>query len=328
MEIGELKFKNVLNKAIDINKTEECVFDYASTYTYEPFPMLFMISAMREKILNNKGKMYEIKYPTNSPNVSYAGHMGFFKSLSPKAFGKHPGEAYGGRNYIPVTLIDGNKDFKENDSIGNQIEKKSYELSKVLTQDNNLCMVYAYLIREMLRNGIEHSRDNKVWICAQYWPSYDLAEIGILDNGIGIKNSLKNNKHYKNLISNDEEALKLSVLPGITEQYGKKTNPYNVWNNSGYGLYVASELCVKLGGSFMIVSGDKALYMRKDKSEIIDTIHNGTAIRITLKPNNLPKYKEIINDIVTEGENEAKKIKKTIKKASKSSSGLLEEFMH
>lgn len=323
MQIGELTFRNVLNKAIEINNMDINFFDYSSTYTYDPFSMLYMISAIREKIKSNQGKDFEIRYPKDSQNVSYAGHMGFFKSFSFDAFGKRPGEAMGGRNYLPVTLIDVQNDFSYNDDIGIQIEKKSFALSRVLTQDDNLSKIYTYLIREMLRNSIEHSRDKKVWICAQYWPTYNLAEIGILDNGIGVRNSLESNQFFKAMIHNDEEALKLSLLPGITEEYGKRQKPYEEWQNSGYGLYVASELCTRLGGTFMIVSGDKALFKSKDKSELINTIHNGTAIRITLKPQGLPKYENVIKDIVEDGEKLAKTIKNTVKKASKSSGGLL-----
>ena len=41
----------------------------------------------------------------------------------------------------------------------------------------------------------------------QYWPTYELAEIAILDEGIGIYNSLVQNAAHKEYITNNQEAL-------------------------------------------------------------------------------------------------------------------------
>lgn len=174
----------------------------------------------------------------------------------------------------------------------------------------------------MLRNSIEHSKNHCVWICAQYWPSYSMAEIAILDNGIGIRQSLCSNYNYASKINNDSDALKLALLPGITENYGKKQFNGD-WNNSGYGLYIASQMCNKLNGSFLLVSDSKALFLCNGKQEIINTNHHGTAIRMTLKTNEKFNYDQIREEILSEGMKISCNIDKAVKKPSKSSSGLM-----
>lgn len=120
----------------------------------------------------------------------------------------------------------------------------------------------------MLRNSVEHSTKNCVWICTQYWPSISLTEIAILDNGIGIRKSLTTNIHYKKEINDDETALKMSLLPSITESFGIKQDN-SIWSNSGFGLYIASHLCQKLNGPFLIASGNKALYLCDGKEGLL-----------------------------------------------------------
>ncbi|MGE5456175.1 MAG: hypothetical protein ACM3O4_03625 [Ignavibacteriales bacterium] len=324
IKIGELKFRNVLKNALLINGEnyqEHKLFDFSETHTYDPFSMLFTASTIRE---NGKQRFFQITYFPKKDYTKYAGHMGFFKSINPCfKYGKMPGQANGSKNYIPITKIDILEEFNKHFNIGDAIEKKSKELAEVLTQDTKLWKVFAFIIREIIRNSVEHSGAECVWICAQYWPCYQLAEIAILDNGKGVKASLKSNRFYAREICNDRTALKLSLLPGITEKFGYKQKD-SFWVNSGFGLYMASQLCCKLKGSFCIVSGDTAFYLQNDKKEYIDTLHKGTAIRMTLRTDIFFDYDKLISETLKSGTELARKIKYSIKKASESSGGLNE----
>ena len=323
MLVGNLNFRNVLERATTINPLEDCVFNFNNTYQYDPFAMLFMASLLREHIKNYQDIKFVLKYDPNSRNISYAGHMGFFKSIADNlTIGKKPGEAMGSKNYLPITKIDFRSDFEGEKNIEEAIEKKAVKLSKILTQDEELYKIFAYIIREILRNSLEHSKDHCVWICAQHWPYYHMTEIAILDNGIGIRKSLSSNYWYASQIENDETALQLSLLPGITEKYDKKQYDDD-WNNTGYGLYMASQLCDRLNGTFLIASDSKALLIHNGEREFIKTNHNGTAIRMTLKTNQKFNYDDIRSQILMEGEQIASNIDKAIKKSSKASSGLI-----
>ena len=92
---------------------------------------------------------------------------------------------------------------------GDLIERKSDELAAVLAQGNReLQKMFRYLIREAIRNVPEHAGTNEVWICGQYWHNRDKAEIAILDEGIGVYESLKQNRIHREYVTNNEEALR------------------------------------------------------------------------------------------------------------------------
>ncbi|MDE4586293.1 hypothetical protein HUW66_012250, partial [Staphylococcus epidermidis] len=109
-----------------------------------------------------------------------------------------------------------------------------------------------------MRNVVEHSDSKVIEYCAQYWPSYDRVEITISDNGIGMKKSLSKNPYIE--ADNDSEAIQLALMPSISSKNfkGARINTRNPWHNSGFGLYMISRIC-KLGGSFLICSGDHAI---------------------------------------------------------------------
>lgn len=114
-----------------------------------------------------------------------------------------PGEASGNDNYLPITELDFHtmhrKEIDKGNLIemGNLIESESEKLSKILSRNNKeLQTLLTYLLREILRNIPEHSNSTKAWICGQYWTN-NTAEIAIIDEGIGIKNSLQKNVVHK-----------------------------------------------------------------------------------------------------------------------------------
>jgi hypothetical protein len=165
----------------------------------------------------------------------------------------------------------------------------------------------------MMRNSIEHSKNNDVWICAQHYNFYQCTEIAILDEGIGILDSLKSNPYF-DYISSDLDAINKAVFPGISESYKRKKSI-----NSGYGLYAAKELCIRLGGSFLIVSGDKAVLFKDGEECVMDTSFRGTAIRIYIPNNNISDFRKLLNEIIIDGERLASESDNSIKNASKMS---------
>lgn len=44
-----------------------------------------------------------------------------------------------------------------------------------------------------------------MWICGQYWPSFELAEIAIANEGIGIYKSITQNHAHKEYITDNKK---------------------------------------------------------------------------------------------------------------------------
>ena len=55
----------------------------------------------------------------------------------------------------------------------------------------------------------------------------------------------------------------MALQPGITNTYGKKQDPFDKWENSGYGLFASSSICSR-EGSFWLCSGKDATLVNHD----------------------------------------------------------------
>lgn len=315
----------------DISYADEMCFDFSQVNWIEPFGMLYAGMIIKNYHKKNPHIKYSIRYIENSNITTYAGHMGFFKFISENLFlGKSPGEASGNCNYMPITKINFNEEFQEFNSkryhldMEEIIERKSKELSKIIAHGNEeLEIVLSYCLREMIRNISEHSETDNAWVCGQYWPTKGKAEIAIVDEGIGLKSSLRNNRFHREYIFDDKEAIQFAIKPGISRAFSptSKNKSNDFWSNSGFGLYMTSTLCKELGGKFYLSSGNRCLSIDKNNAKFYDTKYQGVAIGLEL-PTNFVKSKDIISKISIEGENEAKKIRNTFKNASKPSKGL------
>lgn len=143
------------------------------------------------------------------------------------------------------------------------VECLSYRLAFMLTQEkvSQVYKTFSYSIREIIRNVFEHSLSESAWICGEYWPSRNNAQIAIMDEGIGILRSLKNNSNYS-ILKNDKEANNLALEAGVSCTLGQKQYASQIWQNSGYGLYMAKSLCLK-GGFFILSSGEHTIFLKK-----------------------------------------------------------------
>lgn len=337
-DIPALQTKEALKFAKDLDEliVEDSFTFNANMKWVRPFGMLLAVCSIKQFRRKYSDIPFNIEWNTMRDSISYASHMGFFKSISDKIdIGKYPGEATGNDNYIPITELDLYQIHKNEIlngkmiEMGDAIELKSSELAKVLSRDNKeFHALLTYLIREMLRNIPEHADCNKAWICGQFW-SDGTAEIAIVDEGIGVLNSLKRNKIHKEYIKSDEDAISSAIKAGISQAFKpSKTNPSgDPWANSGFGLYMASEICKELDGSFCLASGKKFININSDgMTNIGDTFFKGTAIKMTISTDSLKRSQDIINNISKQGELQARAIRNAFKKASKPSKGLMENI--
>jgi hypothetical protein len=210
--------------------------------------------------------------------------MGFFRTFG-LDFGKAPGEAPGGAQYVPITQLTLNELRREannqHEDERETIERRCMALSSVLIRRESGCLheTLSYSLREIFRNVFEHSRADSIWYAAQFWPEKSKVELCILDEGIGIGKSLRRNPHLT--ISSDHEAIKLALLPGISgvNFRGGPKQRNDPWANSGYGLFMTSQLCQR-GGSFAAISGRGGITVAERNEKQLDCGFEGTAIRL------------------------------------------------
>lgn len=298
-------------------------YDFSKLKHCPPFGALILSYAIR-RLKFERPDVEHILVGDIGNYSDYAEGLGLFRES-----GFSSSEAHYHRqtcNHIPITKIMIDDLYKQygmkcDCCEGAMANEKAKELTSILIREGNtnLLKTIQYCIREILRNIFEHASTDSAWICGQYWPSKKRAEIAILDEGIGIKNSLSKNKYYNP--QNDKDAILKSLEPGVSCMYGVKQSKESEWNNSGYGLYMTKSICSNIG-RFMIISGKKALFFKKNKAFEYESNISGTSIYISIDISKIPIFEEHVRKLSIEGEKLSNDPYR-IKSASKSSLGLI-----
>ncbi|WP_321803518.1 hypothetical protein [Burkholderia sp. BCC1988] len=283
---------------------EEFVFDFSNVRMVEPFAMLLVsseISRLKRRFPNVQLRC------ANFQHMGYAAHMGFFRAFG-LSFGNAPGEAKGGSRYVPLTIFDCNSLRREaaqkGIEVGNEIEENSRKLASTLCNGENgaLFETLSYSIRELMRNVVEHSDAERFGICAQYWPTKNRAEVGILDRGIGLRESLKNNPHID--ASDDKRAINYALMPAVSGKAfkGARNKQRGPWANSGFGLYMTSRIC-RNGGTFFIATGESGLLLtqKSEGKRYYDCRFQGTAVRMVMRTDQVRDLRETLSKYRSEG---------------------------
>lgn len=308
-----------IKKLREIQQTDKITFDFKNLRRIDPFSLLYVsseINICRKKFKNSEfqAKNY------NNGNCNYMAHMGFFQAFG-LDFGNRPSQAKGSNTYVPMHIYDTSEINQEAIEAmvhpAQLLENKAKEISKILTQEQsgNLNETFTYCIREILRNVIEHSETKRFGFCAQFLPTQNKVHFSILDRGIGLKKSLQNNPKLN--LPDDKTAIIEALKPGVSGKVysGQKRKPKGEWANSGYGLFMTSNICEN-GGSFFIASGSQGFYLNRDTNRFLNTPINGTAINLTIDTTTIKSLYEMLRDI--DKKNEIQTLK-----PSKSSLGLI-----
>lgn len=315
ISLPNLVYLDALNFCREFNKYKwenENIFDFSKVNTCNPFPMLIVGSAIRQARALHRGQECKASNCCNT----YAKTMRFYKFIGIDK-GKSLDLDYGNSVYRPISdlkienYIEKNKLL--NKPLGEVITQRARELAGLLAQGNKKFLdVLTFCMREIIRNIPEHSKTQKGFYCAQYWPSTKTVEVAVIDEGSGIYNSLSNNYHYGSKINTNLDSLELAIQPGVSRTFSPNLDEEifagesSIWKNSGYGLHMVSRICAYSGGSFILASGEDAIYLNTDtrSDEICQTNYktmvNGTAIQMRLNVETLTNYKYIIERINTE----------------------------
>jgi hypothetical protein len=291
---------------------EEVLIDFSMMQRVEPFTMVYVAKFIRDFNRRNKSTRVMCR---GHKTKDYAANMGFFRAFGLK-HGREPNCVDGNDRFVPFTILriqtivdEALVDWDLEQDI---IEKRSNHLAKILSQEESgdLNDALTFSIREVMRNVYEHSDSKSIEYCAQYWPYYNKVEIAIIDNGIGLKKSLSENPHVQ--VDCDSDAIQQALMPAISSKNykGAIVDTDNPWHNSGFGLYMINRIC-RLGGSFVICSGDHGIILDDRGKKHIDLPHgcNGTAVRMVLNTSKLTTLSKMLSEFRDDGYKIAKDIK-------------------
>jgi len=127
------------------------------------------------------------------------------------------------------------------------------EMVPLLHLEPNQVEPIRYIISELTRNVFEHAYSKTgAILCAQYYKKSNSIKIGIVDRGVGIKQTISESHR----VNGDLDALRLALTPGIT---GKTQRIGGTDYNAGAGLFFIKSIAEVNKDFFMIYSG-KAMY--------------------------------------------------------------------
>lgn len=291
---------------------QQVVIDFSRMGRVEPFTMIYVAKFIRE--FNRRNKETTVSCYGHKEK-EYAANMAFFRAFGLK-HGREPSCTQGNDRFVPFTILriqtitdEADKSWKPEQDI---IEQRSEQLAQILSQQEgtNLVDALTFSIREIMRNVYEHSGSKSIEYCAQYWPTYHKVEIAIADNGIGLRESLKLNPFVE--VENDSDAIQQALMPAISSKNykGARIDTSNPWHNSGFGLYMSSRIC-RLGGSFLVCSGDHGIKLNGMGKEHINLDHpcTGTVVRMVLNTSKLSELNSMLAKFREEGYEVAKQIK-------------------
>lgn len=233
---------------------------------------------------------------------SYLMHLGFFDYAGMKDVGKNVGVAKGNTRYLPIREI---RRAELDESIAETGEELidaiaflSDGLANVLAGEDNgeAKKGFSYSIREVIRNALEHSGSDSCFICGQRWVNGH-SEIAIIDEGCGVHKTLCTAYELK-----EEDALREAIKPGITRTQNMSEKE-NIYKNSGFGLYVLSELGNSFGW-FCVGSGVRKLTCENGNKVDAELPFKGTFVGIHLNKNPC-SFAGVLQDIISVGEEEA-----------------------
>ena len=234
---------------------------------------------------------------------SYLMHLGFFDFIHID-LGKQVGQARGSVRYLPITMIKRPTVIVEVDGLDawyDAIMSVSRGLAAVVAgsaDDTEELRTFAYCIREVIRNVFEHAEVDECFICGQRWAN-GTVEIAIIDEGVGLASTLTPSSD----LLDDERALHLAIRPGISRTSLNSNAQSNTYDNSGFGLFVLTELAASFGW-FVLGSGlAQMIGMRQDRN-VDHTSFQGTyfGMHFTSAPRD---FAGVLADIIDVGEREA-----------------------
>lgn len=272
-----------------------------------PFGTLILAEGIKDLVRYRNKQKYKTRLrpcdkidSDTSSALSYLKYFNFFEYIdAPCGRDKLTGTT--DRGYIPIIKLEKDNiiDLNQKAPFQENIESmcKSYAESLVQARNEMLEQTITYCYREVIRNTFEHAEVDNCVIMAQNWWKNNELEIALIDRGIGILGTIQ--KQHK--VSIVEDAIDLALKPGVSGKTIIEND--DIWGNSGFGLYVLSELGAQFG-SFSIYSSGVLVKLRKESISRKHIQIGGTGIKLRLSFDKIDVdyFPNIKEKIVSEGE--------------------------
>jgi hypothetical protein len=247
--------------------------------------------------------------------ISYLRYFGFFRYIN-VAGEMTTEDAPGGARYLPVKILnlESLKPTTGKGQFQDTIETTSDRLARVIfpnTADQSAIDMLSYCFRELIRNSFEHAQVATCAVMAQRWDN-GIAEVAIADRGIGVYRALSQSHDIKT----PDEAVLQCLKPGISSGGTKQTG--SQWDNTGFGLYVVSQLG-KRYGSFSMLSAERFINPSQNTNSLQQVPLPGTLVKLRVRTRDPEYWPDVLQEIVSEGEAQARKTPGAIASASAAS---------
>lgn len=223
-------------KGVDSNETVE--FDFSQLTRL--YPMLTLPLAAYETTTGSKHQIFSDSVSNYADAIRYPGGVNNVSELERS------------KTYIPISVVE-----RENPAVHTKLEWSFLRLvsDTILAAPGTLDAIF-YPITELVTNIFDHSRSNRGWLLAQWYPTKDFLDLCIVDRGCGLAAAYKEELGQS---LRDEDAIK-RALRGVSTKKLKER---------GYGLRTSRNVvCRALGGSFVLMSGSAAYLSEGDDARI------------------------------------------------------------
>lgn len=215
--------------------------------------------------------------------ADYAATMGLWEAVelpSPSNLSKNKRAS----QFLPIEPL------KSLNTVQNTAEKMMGIL-KSHCKDKNTHESLSCMLLELLENCFAHANISDGLhglVCAQPWANGQLAQIALVDSGIGIRNSLGENPELLTRLDG-ENCCELATEYGITGKPQK--------GHTGYGLTLARDLIEQNNGNLMIISKSELFQSceKKIHKQYCELPWHGTLIVMELNTDRTLNSAEVFN---------------------------------
>lgn len=200
-------------------------------------------------------------------------------------------------NFFKLLGIPYEEHFVRRGSVGRFIELSKFTNETTYSLQDHLTMLLHqlpiakevkelmfYCLGEIMDNVLLHSGLKHGWVCAQFYPSRREMRLMICDNGMGVRDALRNGAREEYTHINEAEALKLCIQRGVTNGQGL-----------GFGLYATSKFIQLNKGEMLLYSGHHCLEMNGEDVAVSEvSFWPGTLVAMRTRTNVPVNYKDVM----------------------------------
>lgn len=303
-----MKMNQFINEQVESNSNTEFIFNFNELKWIDPSGAIILL----ETIENLKEEEISVQFKplenTNKSAISYGLNMGIFQEigLSSNSCNEE------GDTYLAPKKIHRAKVYEFLKSEGKDLEFYFEYITekisgKVLRCDNwkydeKLKELFAYVVRELIRNIFDHSETDYFYYGSQYIPKTKEVELVIADRGVGLKNTIPFDLEEEWLNKNTtEEAIRKAFTAGITAESNHSYASID-YRNSGFGLAMVRNIISEADGILSLATSDKTVTFNNGKQQLSDCNIKGTMLRfrVDLKKLSQVNFKSQLDRAVKE----------------------------